>query len=575
VRTLYRRLHAALMPDYNPWAAAMWWALVLLGAVVLGRSLWALRGMPLGALLQVGVGAALAMLAGFFPIRVPNSPTGFAAGDVFIFLVLLLQGPEAATVVAAAESLMGSWRGTKRWSSRIVSPAIAAVAMFCVGTLMHRALGGGGRHIEVLLPVSVVFGLVYFALSVSLISALGRLMRNERIRLSDVFTTFGWLGVIYAGGAALAALLYLVSLQAGIGVLMAMVPLLAMMLATQHYYFRQQEVAEAARRAVAEANEREAEAAARHLRELQASERRFHRAFTDASIGMALTTIDGRIVQANPALHMLLAQRADALLQVGSRELVVDEDRPSLDEALARAGQPGFEGFALELRCRSGDGAVVWLLLHCGPFAADDEGTGAPRLILQAQDVTARRDAEERLQHIAFHDSLTGLPNRRRFMELLGGAVRRARGDPTQAVALMYLDFDRFKQINDSLGHHAGDDFLVQVARRISLGLRPGDVVARLGGDEFAVLVLRMESGPAMVALTQRILESVRQPFVLSGTEFRTSASIGVTFSAFGYEHADDMLKDADAAMYQAKAAGKDCCVVFEPLNRREVPARA
>ena len=139
------------------------------------------------------------------------------------------------------------------------------------------------------------------------------------------------------------------------------------------------------------------------------------------------------------------------------------------------------------MRCRHRGGADVWAAVH-GAFFTETTSE-APCLILQVQDITARRQAEAQLQHIAFHDSLTGLPNRSRFHDTAGAGARRAsRDDPQRHFAVMFLDFDRFKLINDSLGHAVGDDFLVQVSRRIQEHVRPGDVVARLGGDEFAVL---------------------------------------------------------------------------------------
>jgi diguanylate cyclase (GGDEF)-like protein len=214
----------------------------------------------------------------------------------------------------------------------------------------------------------------------------------------------------------------------------------------------------------------------------------------------------------------------------------------------------------------------VWVSVHCSFFS--EPGDGTPCLILQAQDITARRNAEAGLQHIAFHDSLTGLPNRRRFHELLQHAVDRARGDVRAAFAVMFLDFDRFKLINDSLGHGAGDDFLVQVSRRIADHLRPGDIVARLGGDEFAVLVQRLESERTAALMAERLMETLKQPFHVAGTELSTSASVGITFSAFGYERAEDVLRDADTAMYKAKAAGKARYALFDASLHTEVADR-
>jgi GGDEF domain-containing protein len=139
------------------------------------------------------------------------------------------------------------------------------------------------------------------------------------------------------------------------------------------------------------------------------------------------------------------------------------------------------------MRCRHSNGAELWVALHGAVFTESD--SAAPCMIVQVQDVSARRHAEAQLNHIAFHDSLTGLPNRSRFHAMLTQSLAAMRSDANQHFAVMFLDFDRFKLINDSMGHSAGDEFLIQVSRRIQDEVRPGDVVARLGGDEFALLM--------------------------------------------------------------------------------------
>jgi len=174
----------------------------------------------------------------------------------------------------------------------------------------------------------------------------------------------------------------------------------------------------------------------------------------------------------------------------------------------------------------------VWVSTHCSFFS--EPGSSAPCLILQVQDITARRRAEEDLHHLAFHDSLTGLPNRRRFHELLGQAVAAhataVAADAQQAArdgyAVMFLDFERFKLINDSLGHDAGDAFLVQVARRIVEHLRPHDVVARLGGDEFAILIENLEHERDAVLLADRLMDALKTPLRVAGQTVTSSASI-------------------------------------------------
>ncbi len=575
--TPWARLHAALMPDYNHSAAVYWWSVVLAGGLLLFGALASLALQPASVWAQVAAGTAIAMLAGVFPVRIPGVKTSFAAGELFIFLLLLMHGPAAAVIAAAGEGFVGSYRTSKRWTSRLASPAMAALAMAVVGTLLQVLLAAAPDSAPVLIIGTMLCALGYFVLNAQLVTAVGRLKRRESLLQLNVFDSFGWVSVAFAGSAAMASLLYLVYLQSGLGVLAAMVPILGMLLATLHYFFRQQEAAEAARAASAEAAERERELAARHVRELEASERRFHSAFTHASIGMALLAFDGRILQANEALQALVGRDRDALVGAPFQGLAHEADRGVLEERLGLVNEREFEGFALELRCRHRDGHAVWVSAHCSFFS--EPGSSAPCLILQVQDITARRRAEEDLHHLAFHDSLTGLPNRRRFHELLGHAVavHAAAGDAADAhtgYAVMFLDFDRFKLINDSLGHDAGDAFLVQVARRIVDHLRPHDVVARLGGDEFAVLVRHVDQERDVVMLAERLMEARKRPFVVAGTELMTSASIGITFSALGYTTAEAVLRDADTAMYKAKGAGKARYALFDASLHTEVADR-
>ena len=570
------RLHRALMPDYNPKATAYWWTVVVLGAVVLALAALSLADLTPQAWLQVSVGMAIAMLAGIFPVRIPHSKNSFAAGEIFIFLLLLIHGPAAASVAAAGEAFVGSYRTSRRWTSRIVSPAMAALSMSGAGGLLQllqartdlAAPGAAG----LLVLAAMGTALLYFVGNTLLVSAVPRLKAGQRIQLSDLFGLFGWVGVAYAGSAAVAALLFLTYQQSGIGVLMAVVPVLGMLLATLHYFFRQQEAAEAVRRSSEEAAEREAELAERHVRELEASERRFHSAFTHASIGMALLSFEGRILQANEALRELLGRNDDELLQHELHEFVGDEDLEPLKQRLAQLNSQGLEDFSLELRCRHSGGHLVWVAAHCAFFS--EPGSTSPCLILQVQDITARRNAEAGLHHIAFHDSLTGLPNRRRFHEHLQQAVENCSQRSGDQFAVMFLDFDRFKLINDSLGHNAGDEFLIQVSRRIQESLRPNDIVARLGGDEFAILVRQLEHERYAVALAERLMETLRRPFHVANTELMTSASIGITFSAFGYTTTDEVLRDADTAMYKAKGAGKARYALFDASLHTEVANR-
>jgi len=573
----WTRMHRALMPDYNRRTTAYWWITVLLGVAVLAHTPPTLSALPLLPLAEVFVGVAIAMLAGFFPFRVPRSKNSFTAGEIAIFLLLLLHGPAAATLAAAGEALVGSWRTSKRWTSRIVSPATASIAMLSAGSLLDAAMSFlrslGMVSAAVLMVATTCCALVYFILNTALITAVPYLKRSQWPTVGEMFGNFGWVGISVVGSAPFAGLLFLVFQQAGVGVVMVAVAMIAMLLTTLHWFFRQQQANDVVRKSRLEALEREAALGARHVRELEASERRFHSAFTHASIGMALVSPKGRVLQMNSALRSLLG--------LGSYESTTDrlfadfvdaDSVAALEKHLAQLNAAEVDAFSVELRLRHGEGDEVWAAVH-GSFISEIE-SASPSLLLQMQDVTARSQAEARLHHIAFHDSLTRLPNRRRFQDELVGALARATAEPGRHFSLMFLDFDGFKLINDSLGHAAGDEFLVAVARRIQQHVRAGDIVARLGGDEFAILTDDGNDERYAVALAERLLDALRQPFRIAGTDLTMSASIGITFSGLGYATPSEMLRDADTAMYKAKVNGKARYALFDALLHTEVSHR-
>ena len=574
---LLARLHQALMPDYNRQATAYWWVMVLLGAGVLVHASITLLALPMMDGIQVGAGVAIAMLAGLFPVRVPRSKNSFAAGEIFIFLLLLTHGPAAATLAAAGEGFIGSWRTSKRWTSRIVSPAMASIAMFSSGSLLQAAMAAsktqGLYSAGFLLAATMLCAVVYFVLTTLLITAVPYLKRNQWPTLGELFGNFGWVGIVFAGSASVACLLFLTMEQSGVGVLLAAVPILAMLLATLHYHFRHQQADDAVRKSRLDAAEREAALAARHMGELEISERRFHSAFTHASIGMALVSFDGQLLQVNSALRALLGMEDDdAIEQHPFSDLVDAADAGVLHGLLSQLRSQQTQSFTAELRLRHRHTVEVWAAVHAS-FFAEIEST-SPSLILQVQDITARRRAEAGLHHIAFHDSLTGLPNRRRFHQHLSEALDEAQSDPTRRFGLLFLDFDRFKLINDSLGHVAGDEFLVAVARRIQQQLRPQDFIARLGGDEFAILAANLDDESYALKLADRLLDVLRQPLQIAGAEISASASIGITFGGTGYATPEDMLRDADTAMYKAKSSGKARFALFDTALHTEVSHR-
>jgi diguanylate cyclase (GGDEF)-like protein/PAS domain S-box-containing protein len=184
--------------------------------------------------------------------------------------------------------------------------------------------------------------------------------------------------------------------------------------------------------------------------------------------------------------------------------------------------------------------------------------------VLVFRDVTQQMLAAQKLHRQAFYDSLTNLPNRIWFNERITDAIERVKRHPDYLFAVLFLDLDRFKVVNDSLGHLAGDRLLIAVASRLSSSVRPIDTVSRLGGDEFAILLENIQNLNEVYKITQRIQQELSLPFYLERQEFFTNASIGIVFSSIGYERVEDILRDADIAMYSAKNQGKGCYKLFD-----------
>jgi len=218
--------------------------------------------------------------------------------------------------------------------------------------------------------------------------------------------------------------------------------------------------------------------------------------------------------------------------------------------------------FEHEYRMLHKNGSWRWVL--CRGLAVRDGRDRATRMAGSQSDVTHRKLAEEQLAHRAFYDPLTNLPNRALFIDRLRQALRRASRRKDYLFAVLFLDIDRFKMVNDSLGHMAGDRLLVMIARRLELSLRPGDTVARLGGDEFTVLLDDIRDVTDATRVADRIQRELEMPFNVGGQELFTSASIGIALSATGYEKPEDILRDADTAMYKAKSLGKARYSMFD-----------
>ena len=535
------------MQDYTPAARAYWWVVAILGMLSIAYSIVAVASLDLPSLAQVLVLAGVAAVVGLFPVRIPGTKTSFGGAEIFIFLSLLLYGAPAAVIATSLEGAVGAWRTSKRTTSRIISPALAGLAMLVCGTAFENTrslMDDAALNGNALVSGVLLFALVLYAANTFLTSLLFALKNDRRVTPVRWLRENGWIALAYVSGAAISGLLYATFQQFGISFLLISVPVLAMFLTSLHAYFDQKVDDES------------------QVMRLKESESRFHSAFADAALGMGLVAADdGRFIHANKAFCDILARSPTEFLGGTIFDLVLPEDHPVLTSAISqlKAGEPAVHP---EVRGLHREGRDIWMSLDIS--LARDWQLHARNLIVQAQDISVRRVAEAELQHNAKHDALTKLANRAHFDDQLARAISRLQRHPDRRFAVMYLDLDRFKNVNDSLGHKAGDELLVEVARRMKATVRPTDTLARLGGDEFAILLEDMDRARGAVSLAERLQRELQKPFKLRSMELSSSASIGITFSSIGYTSPEQIIRDADTAMYKAKSSGKARHAIFD-----------
>jgi len=290
------------------------------------------------------------------------------------------------------------------------------------------------------------------------------------------------------------------------------------------------------------------------------SEARLRAMFSQTAIAIALLDLEGFFVEVNPAVERLLGYDSARLIGRRWNTFSPPEDVESTGNLIAALHARQHENTTIEQRFVRQDGRVLWTLLT---ITRVDNPSGSTGLIAMLQDITERRALEAQLTWQAFHDPLTNLANRALFRDRVEQALNRRTTTPG-SLAVLFLDLDNFKTINDSMGHAAGDQLLFEVGCRLLNATRGCDTVARLGGDEFAILIDNVRVAADCVRVAERVLEFMQQPVELEGTEVTVSSSIGIVRNA-GQESADEMLRNADVAMYNAKQRGKGRFSLFEP----------
>jgi PAS domain S-box-containing protein len=323
-------------------------------------------------------------------------------------------------------------------------------------------------------------------------------------------------------------------------------------------------------------------------RQLAERDQLFQLITENAADMIAVIGADGRRLYNSPSYQKLLGYSADEL-KTSSLEQIHPDDRQRVIQAGEKARVTG-RGERLEYRIRHKDG--TWRFLESTASAIRNAKGETTRLVIVNRDITDRKRAEDMLLHNAFHDHLTNLPNRALFIDRVQQALAMANRYAHYRFAVLFIDIDEFKVLNDSLGHSSGDELLIAIGRRLSASLRDVDTVsvarskaagetpsndstiARLGGDEFTVLLDEIRDPSDGVRVAERIQERLKVPFVISRQEIVVTPSIGIALSTTSCTDAEDLLRDAEIAMYRAKQAGKARCELFDPAMHESAVKR-
>ena len=504
-------------------------------------------------------------------------PLGTSASNLSIsysvdFAALLLIGREMTMLVAGASACAQSIFGTNQRNPafRILFNAAALVLTVQAAGLTFTHFGGrqGELDLQSIAKPLVASALAYYLVNTLIVATAVALAARQRVW--HVWqTNFLWTAPSYfvgAGAAAAGAVLWTTSQW-------WLLPLAA---APVYLTFRSYRMY--VDRIASEKRHKE-EVLRLHgdtvsaLEAARQSEDRYKLAALGSNDGLWDWDIPSNTLFGSGRWKMIIGLPEDAQISRHEQWLdyTHDEDRPALVEAL-RAHLDGERAhFKHEYRVRV-RGEIRWVL--CRGIAVRDEAGRPIRMAGSLTDITEQRLVRDSLAQAARHDPLTNLPNRTLFSELLQRAIAQGARSSSHRYAVLFIDLDGFKLVNDSLGHIIGDRFLVAIAQRLQSQLRPGDSLARLGGDEFAVLAENFSSPEDVCAIAERLQAALAEPFRIADHELFGSASIGIVVGGAQYRAVDAVLRDADIAMYRAKASGRGGYEMFDPEMHAAALAR-
>ena len=551
--------------DSQPLGATLFVSVIIAaGATVL--TLWGPRQVPNPVLF--GTLLAASAIASSLRLKVPlgASSSNLSVSYSVDFAALLLIGTDLTMLVAGVSAWLQSAFGHDRRRNpvfRTVFNAAALVLTVKAAGLAFQYMGGQPGSLdlrirEIAKPL-VASALVYYLVNTSIV-ATAIALANRKSVWSVWQSNFLWTAPsYYVGAGAAVASAFLWQTQQWWLLPLAGAPVYLTFRSYRMYVDR------------LESEERHKEEVLRlhgdtlaALEAARQSEERYALAAAGSNDGLWDWDVRADTLYCSERWKLMIGvSPSDSVCTIGEWvNLADEEDRPKLQEALEAHLTGERSHFEIEYRVRHVDGNVRWV--HCRGIAVRDESGRAIRLAGSQTDISEQRRIRDSLAQAAQHDPLTDLPNRTLFRELVQRAISQTTRVGTPGYAVLFIDLDGFKLINDTHGHVAGDRFLNAIAKRLHSHLRPGDVLARLGGDEFGVLAHNVETED-VCTIAERLQGALAEPFLVNGQRTRGAASIGIVVGNAQSRSVDALLRDADIAMYRAKAAGRGRYELFDP----------
>ena len=516
------------------------WLIIGIGSVVVAISISQLLHREIESRFLI-LAAFTALVASQISIKIPRFNGQITVSDTFIFLALLIWGAPAAVLTAVADSIASTSKVSRKIKTFVFNSAAQATGTWITAEMLLLFFGEP-EDLAKTLPLSqfilalCVMALTQYAVQSTIVAVMQAFKLAQSVWRAWT-RYYLWTSVTFVVGAAAAGFVAKFAGDISLLSLTIVAPIIGLVYFTYRTYLK-------------------------NLDALQESEARFRSSFDYATVGMALVSPGGQWLQVNQSLRELLGREESELLGSEYQAVVDKSDLSELETKIKGLVSGEFPACQMEVRLVRPDEKEVWALLSASTAA--DAQNSVKHLIFQTQDVTLRKMAEEKLRYDASHDVLTGLPNRASYTKLLQNALKKNKEQEGKLLAVLFLDLDGFKLVNDSLGHVVGDELLKNTAGRLLECVREDDTVARLGGDEFTILLEDLPDITQAVRVAERIKQRLTEPFFLAEQEIFIGTSIGIATSEISYDESCGILRDSDAVLYQAKARCKGCHVVFD-----------